>query len=1405
MRKGAMALHSNVIGIDIGSVSVSMVEVTPERQTVNTAYAFHHGKITRTVRTLFGDFDLPGICGIAATSSTPPVLKVNRRYDNRIAIMKAAHANHDALGGILFVGGEKFGLIRFDAAGNYLAFKSNTSCAAGTGSFLDQQAGRLGLSGIDELSRIAFENAGPIPKIASRCAVFAKTDLIHAQQEGYSLAQICDGLCLGLAKNIVDTLFNGNTVAGPILFAGGVSRNRAVVRHIQTLVDEKIVTETSHYGAAGAALNLLDELLIKDRMHIRSVDEIIQKKRVDKKWFYPPLALEHSRYPVFHSVLSRLQDDVEIDIYEPLKDTDKEAFMGIDIGSTSTKAALLGRCGKVLAGFYTRTAGRPVDALQKILGAIHTTLVENRAALSISGVATTGSGRKFVGKIIGADLVLDEITAHARAAVQLDPHVDTIIEIGGQDSKFTTLKDGRVTFSTMNTVCAAGTGSFIEEQAHKLGCPLAEYSIRTENRSAPVSSDRCTVFMERDINHLLSEGYDIDDALASVLHSIVENYLTKVATEHHIGDTVFFQGATAKNRALVAAFEQRLQKPIHVSEFCHLTGATGAALSLADAPAVKTTFKGIGLYERKIPITSEVCRLCTNHCKITVADVDGAKVAYGFLCGRDYDTGGYVNNNRSGVDLIKTRKRVFKTPAPESLRGPITIGLPAALHMHEDLPFWTHFFHSLSIPTITSDRLKASVKLGKQMTGAEFCAPMAALHGHVAHLLEKADFVFLPFYLEQKPEGDGRRQYCYYTQFSPTVVSAVIPEKDRHRLLMPLSRYLYSSFYNKMELWRLLKSILPGKIGFFDISSAYDAATAFMSACREEMKRIYRKKIVRDELHVILLGRPYTVLSSDMNIRIPEIFGTLGIKAFYQDQVPDPSETDHDLAPLMAEIHWHYASKILSAAHTAARTPGAYPVFVTSFKCTPDSFVADYFKKIMESHKKPYLILQLDEHDSSVGYETRIEAAVRAFQNHHAGARTSAVPDLVPSLIPKRERQIHGRTLLLPNWDHLTLRLTTAALKREGIDVRLLEESEDTTAKGLRRNTGQCIPLNIIAQECIDYIKNHDLDPAKTLLWNVKSSIACNLTLFPHHIRSIFSDYGHGMEKVGVYCGSLSFLDLSMKVPINVYFSYMFGGLIRKMGCRIRPYEMIKGQTDEVIEESIGILSRAFAGERSRESALTEVIALFEAIAQHPGRATRQKVAIFGDLYVRDNDMMNENLVRFIEENGGEAVVTPFSSYLKMIANPYLKKWFREGLYLNVLSSKAILATVHRMEKTYAKAFSRILPDPEPDYSGSPEKILRQYDIRSENTGESIESVLKIAYLLEQYPDISLFVQTIPAFCCPSLVTEAMAGRIERETGVPIVSITYDGTGGNKNDAIVPYLKYPRTKVGKGMRRASIG
>ncbi len=1401
----------NILGIDIGSVSISIVEINREKEVVKTAYEFHHGNILENLKNILNTFDLTRVCGIASTSSTPSIIKITGQYDNRISIIEAARHFHEKIGAVLIVGGERFGLISFDDDGNYRNFKSNTLCAAGTGSFLDQQAKRLNLSGIEELSERAFNNKGVIPKIATRCAVFAKTDLVHAQQEGYSLEEICDGLCHGLAKNIVDTLMKGEQPKPPVLFTGGVSRNRAVARHIQSISGMNIIADEMCwlYGAVGAGLNLMADMRPFDVTSITSVDDILINKPVEKKNYCEPLRLTLSDYPDFGSVqhyeyTSFDPDDVypvEVDIYHHLLPfRHYEVYLGIDIGSTSTKALLMNRDRSVLCGFYTRTAGRPVHAVRKLFASIDDVILKSKSSLRIIGAGTTGAGRKFTGRIIGADIIIDEITAHARAACELNPDVDTIIEIGGQDSKFTTLRNGMVTFSAMNAVCAAGTGSFIEEQAQKLKCPLPDYSSRAEGRRAPIASDRCTVFMERDINHYLSEGYSVDEVLASVLHSIRENYLTRVAIENSIGNTVCFQGATAKNRALVAAFEQRLKKPIHVSRYCHLTGALGVALMLREQEVKESAFKGIKLYKKDIPVKSEVCDICTNHCKITIADVDGDRVAYGFLCGRDYDTKKYINNNLSGFDLMKERKKVFSFNRAKEY---VTIGIPAALHMYEDLPMWKYFFDQLSIKTMTSEPYTEAVKEGKRIAGAEFCAPMTALHGHVKYLLDRADYVFLPFYLEKKAEEKNiRRQFCYYTQFSSSLVSNILSEDDGNRFLMPLVNYLYNPLHTKVQLYNMMKPLINHNISYFDVSTAYDRALEFKDSCSVKLKEIYKRESGRaDDIHVVFIGRPYSILPKSMNSGIPEIFASLGVKTFYQDMLSYTREDVKSIAPLCNELPWHYASEMLKSAEAVARSAGAYPVFVTSFKCSPDSFAVEYFKKLMESHEKPYLILQLDEHSSNVGYETRIEAAIRAFRNHHVSHTKESIKKPVmyaPSLIPNRERHLSDKTLIIPNWDNLSLPLIVANLQSEGIDARLLEETHTSIQKSLRHNSGECIPLNIIAQEFIDYVEKHGLDPGKTVLWTMTTTLACNLKMFPHHIKNIFHSYGHGMSAADVYTGSMSFVDLSIKLPLNSYLAYMFGGLVRKMGCRIRPYEKEKGTTDRTIKKSIEILADAFLGNRSKESAVAEVVSCFEGIETQYEQ--RPKIAIFGDLYARDNEVMNQDLVHFIEDNGGEAITTPFSSFLKMISGQYFRKWFIEGHYLNVLSTKTFFTTATMMEKTYYKYFERVLMEPDPQYNESPEKILSEYNIRKENTGESMDNIMKIYYLKKHYPDVSLFVQTSPAFCCPSLVTEAMAKEIEKKTGTPVVSVTYDGTGGNKNDIIIPYLRYATLKHPVGMQ-----
>ena len=1393
-----------VLGIDVGSVTAGVVVMNNDREVVYDDYRFHHGEIETALVEMLAGFDRLGkVCLIGATASTPGFIRADQRYNNEVAAIAAARHELPQLRGLLLVGGEKFSLSLFDSKGHYQSTLSNTSCAAGTGSFLDQQAGRLGLKDTRTLSDIAYQCSSSCPKIASRCAVFAKTDLIHAQQEGYQLDEISNGLCRGLAKNIVDTLFVSGSLPEEIVFCGGVSRNRSVADHISDMTGcTLVIPEKGYlYGAMGTALSLVDDETI-DKLDpgagISSPAALFRKKEKQREYYHEPLTLKISEYPDFSSRKTYEYSNsgsigVEVDIYEDLtQDVNWSGYLGIDIGSTSTKAVLVTPGGAVISGFYTRTAGRPLSAIQEIFRAMADIERRYERTFTVMACGTTGSGRKFIGTIIGADTIVDEITAHARAALELNPDVDTIIEIGGQDAKFTTLSDGRVTASTMNNVCAAGTGSFIEEQAAKLGCRINEYSGRTENVAAPMVSDRCTVFMERDINHLLNEGYGVDEVLAAALHSVRENYLLKVACESNIGNVVFFQGATAKNRSLVAAFEQRLRKPILVSKFCHLTGALGAALILLDEKLEKKTgFIGIDLHSKTVPIRSEICELCNNHCKLTIAEIDGQSIGYGFLCGRDYDTASYVKKRNNSYVLLKERKRFFHVPGLPETSGEISIGLPSAVHMVEDISLWQRFFFYLSIPTVTSGDYMDAVAAGKRITKAEFCAPVTAMHGHVDYLRSRADYVFLPVYLENKVR-DARRQYCYYTQYLPSLTSLAVNEESR-RILMPVLRYLYTTFHTKMQLYRMLKPITRRPIGFLEISQAYDHALNAENEAKKRLKEHFLKRLEKsgsDRLGVVFLGRPYNVLEKSMNCGIPDIFNGLDVDTFYQDMLSYADEDLVRIRPLLKELHWQYAARIIEAAEVVAGMEGLYPVYVTSFKCSPDSFGVDYFKRIMAYHEKPYLILELDEHDSSVGYETRIEAAVRSFKNHRERTRNDQEPSLPVALSPDREKDVGNKTLVFPNWDPLTCSFLVSVLQREGVDAILMEETDQSIRQSLKHNSGQCIPLNAVAQGYMETIRNNDLDPSKTLLWLNWSSMACNIRLYPHHIRTILAD--HGFADAGIYTGELSFAEFGLRAIKNAYFAYYFGGMLRKTGCRIRPYERNPGETDRVLTKAAKMVGDSFLGKRDKEKVLDEIITRFQWIETEPDN--RPKVAIFGDLYSRDNEVMNQGLIRFIEKHGGEVITTPYSEYAKMIAKPYFRKWFNEGQYLSVLSNSAALATMKQMEKTYHAVFNRILEEPEHEYNEPVADILARFNVAPEHTGESMDNLLKVHYLKKYNPDLSLFVQASPALCCASLITEAMRDRIEEVTGVPVVSVTYDGTGGLKNEVVIPYLKFPRQK-----------
>ena len=1452
---GAPPADRQFLGIDIGSVSLSYVLIDRDKTIVKSCYLAHHGNIHALLRDSLAGLDLSRVQQVAFNHKAADFFSAGVSVNEQVALIEGALHQQADIGSMFVIGGETFGLILFDEGNRYRKYIANSSCAAGTGGFLDQQAERLGLSGSAELSRLADSFQGVPPKIATRCAVFAKTDLTHCQQQGYSLPAICAGLCQGLARTIADTLVKGVALREPMLAVGGVSNNPKVMQYLAELVGSPLVIPTfsALTGAIGCALMAHSRAPELPRCRQFAPDVLLKAQNQAKHYFFPPLTTRLSQVPDFGAHPHYLSENVEVDRYQlPAHKGSIAVYLGIDIGSTSTKAVVMatGRESRILFGLYTRTLGQPIKATQNLLRVLRE--IEERHGLhfNICGAGTTGSGRHFIQKVLHADLAIDEITAHARAAYALNPLVDTIIEIGGQDAKFSVMKKGQVTFSAMNYVCAAGTGSFIEEQAKRLDVALEDYAKLALGTPAPLTSDRCTVFMERDLNHYLSLGYAKQELLAAALHSVTDNYLSKVAHLNKIGEVICFQGATAKNAALVAAFEQKLGKTIFVSPYCHLTGALGVCLLLRERKLRQSRFRGIDFYREKPEVSEEVCELCNNHCKLNRITLAEESIVWGYLCGRDESDLGRRTANTAGFDLLGSRSRLFDPsaapgapevpPAPQIERGmglevelaltwlkesfelnmlnvrhklfafsqeevpagrdkgAITIGIPATLYLLECLPFWKLFFGKLGYRVYVSPPRGDLLEAGKEIAGAEFCAPLSYWHGHVLEASRHVDYLFLPVMLEGGEAG-APKYYCYYSNYAVALLrnNGALQLELEGRCLAPQIDFSKPAIHNVQQIYESL----PRELRFIqtpgEIQEAYNQAWSWFTERRDLLADIFRGQRKKDASPaVVLLGRPYVIMDPGLNKNIPEKFNELGIRTFFQDMLPKTeSGADSPGREFIDWNHWKYGAHILEAAEYVARSPGLYPVYLSAFKCSPDAFVLNYFKEIMDAYGKPYLILQIDEHGSAVGYETRIESVVETFRAHFQ--------DPGPPPRPARRHRVSrlpflGQTILIPNADPLSCSLICAAFEHGGFPARLIEQTPMTVMSSLRLNDGQCLPLSCIVQGTVETVEKYRLKPEHTALYlNALVQTACNFPQYPLMAKKLLEQRGGGFEKIAVFASEFEMKGLPLELIHDIYCSYLLGGLLRSIGCRLRPYERSPGDTNLAIESGRLRLFRCIATGEPKEAAFREVVACLSRIPLIEGVAVRPKVAIIGDLYVRDNEAFNQGLIADLENYGAEVVTTPFTYVMRLILDRDIRTQWEDGRYLTVMGSKLLAELLETTERRFYLIAQEILKEDFPTIDSSVFEGLKRYHVSLSHGGETAQNILKIFSLLQHNPQLALLIHVNPLFCCPALVSEALFKTLEKDIGIPIVSLTYDGTTGRLNESLAPYLHYisrPGTK-----------
>ena len=778
-----------VLGIDIGSVSVSCALLGASGEVRATAHRAHRGKVREALAEVIAELGPGTVAGIAATGAAPRLLPTARSVDPLVALVAACQRLVPEAGSILVVGGERFSLVRLDAAGAYEGVKSNTSCAAGTGSFLDQQARRLGLASSRELAAAALANTGEPPRISTRCAVFARTDLVHAQQAGHTLEEICDGLCAGLARNIADTVLAGTPPRAPVVFAGGVAANEAVCRHLERLFGTPVRAHplSPVLGAVGAALDLLgapeapggpvdlsagiESLLADERGTHRTYYEALPEAAADGR------PSDGVRRFVHDGGRFSRQHPVEVEIFrEPVAGPDGvPVWLGIDIGSTSTKAVLAGVDGEPVVGLYTRTLGRPVSAAQAMLEAHRPSPPRPARGGGCSARPPPARGASSSVGSSAPTSCVDEITAHARAAFELIP---------------TWTRSSRSAGRTRSSPPCGRPGDLRphehglrrgHRQLHRgagarLGVELSEYAAGGRRaraaRERPLHRLHGARHQPPPEPRLLGERDPRRVAALGARELPAEGGPRRADGVAHLLPGRHRAQPRPGRRLRAEAREAHLRLPLLPPHRRPRCGALAPRAAGAATAAAATAFRGFdAALAGEVPIRSETCDLCANHCRLRIAEVAGETVAYGFLCGRDYDTHRFVNANRSGFDLLAERRRAFAAEGmlPQSVpprAGVCTLGLPAALGLVADLPRWRRFFADLGVPVVTSEGFDGATTMGRDVEGAEFCAPVSSLHGHASWLADRADRVFLPVRLEERARARSGADHSATTRSS---------------------------------------------------------------------------------------------------------------------------------------------------------------------------------------------------------------------------------------------------------------------------------------------------------------------------------------------------------------------------------------------------------------------------------------------------------------------------------------------------------------------------------------------------------------------------------------------------------------------------------------------------------------
>ena len=1010
---------------------------------------------------------------------------------------------------IASLGAETFMVYTLDEEKKISNLIAKNQCASGTGEFFLQQIKRMDI-GLDEVLSIS-RDAEPF-KVSGRCSVFCKSDCTHALNKGTLKSEVASGLSLMIAEKVEELL--ESVRENKILMVGGVTLNYLVMDFLRKKINNLVIPEEAPYfEALGAAIYALDNNV----KAIKSFDDLFITK-------------DHSF--VFHPPLKNYKDKVKFCETTPgtANEGDK-CILGLDVGSTTTKAVLMRQSDNAILGkVYLYTHGNPVKAAKECYSEL---LKQIPQQIKIIGLGTTGSGRHIAGLHALTTEIINEIIAHASAAVYFDPEVETIYEIGGQDAKYTFIVNKVPADYAMNEACSAGTGSFIEETASEsLGIHVTEIeAIAMRGENPPNFSDQCSTFISSDIKTALHENISKEDIVAGLVYSICLNYINRVKGNRQSGEKIFMQGGVCYNKAIPIAMAALTGSEIIVPPEPGLMGAFGVALE------IKTKIE-LGLLAEKEYSLKElserdviyknpfVCNgrkeNCDRKCSVNLIQILGKNYPFGGACNKYYNLVNHNDLYSDNYDYIKKRHYLtFGKYAPKS-DLPVnakTVGLNQSFHMHTIYPLYYNFFTKLGLNVVLSD----FVEEAQQRELTSFCYPCRLSIGLFQNLLnKKPDYFFVPQVLEMYV-GDSENHRmdfncsCAFVGEEPLFLRQAFKDYNLNgQFIMPVLSFSQGFGSQEEKFINIAR-----KVGIDDLNKIKAAYKFAVSMQEEYQKELFTTgeeflQILEDNpdaLGMVLFGRPYNAYTGLANKGIPQKFASRGVYVLPYDMFDYRDELVDE------EQYWEGSKKILKAAKIVQRHPRLFGAYISNFSCAPDSMIIPQFRTIMDS--KPSLTLELDGHTADAGINTRIDAVLdiihnyRKIQNRVEKKKDDFTPasmqfslDDIYFISSEGEKVLLNDkrvVILIPSIGDLSVQLFAAGMRSQGFNAIALPEGNNDILKYGRANaTGkECLPLILCAGSLIDYLENQWDGKSYVVFLLVQGAGNCRLGQYPAFLRNM--------------------------------------------------------------------------------------------------------------------------------------------------------------------------------------------------------------------------------------------------------------------------------------------------------------